>query len=104
MGHDATERILGENPSVGLEATQLSDFHIVKRVDGRWEVAFSRGKHKRIYERLIDASAGAVEAAESDPGPWQIRVERRASGHCADSMPTSSSRCGVSVVSSDLGA
>jgi len=92
VGHDAFGGVREETPSLTHDDTKLNDFHIVGRVDGRWEVAFSGGKHKRIYERLIDAAAGAVEFGESNPGPWQIRIERSALGHRADSMPTSSSR------------
>jgi hypothetical protein len=51
-------------------------FDIAKRTDGRWEVGYSAGKHKRIYESLIDATAGAMEMAATDSSPYSIRIRR----------------------------
>lgn len=51
-------------------------FHITQRSDERWQVEYSRGKHKRIFDRLIDATAGAINIAAADEVPFHILVER----------------------------
>ncbi len=76
MGHYAFRRFRdGAAPSIN-EEEEASLFLIGHRADGRWEVEYSRGKHKRIYDRLIDASAGAVDEATRESGPCRIRVQR----------------------------
>ena len=82
MGRYICERFRGKIVSVAREEREASYFHIVQRLDGRWEVEYSNGKHKRIYDRLIDASASAVDGATRESGPCQIRVQRDGSCSC----------------------
>jgi len=58
------------------ECATECDFHIARRIDGKWEVECSKGPHKRIYESLIDAAAGAMEMASKGFGSYSIRIGR----------------------------
>jgi hypothetical protein len=71
--HNKDPRELG-TPGYNREGT--SDFRISRQTDGSWEVEYSLGKHRRIYQSLIDATEGALAAAASDDGPYSIRITR----------------------------
>ena len=73
MGHYASRSLPGETSIL------TSYFLIARRTDGRWEVEYSKGKHRRIYDRLIDATAGAVEGVTKESGACRIRVQRDSS-------------------------
>jgi hypothetical protein len=66
----------GEATAPGCCLSERSDYRIVQRVDGSWEVEYSKGEHKRIYDSLIDAAAEALTAAAMNPCPCSIRVIR----------------------------
>ncbi len=78
----ASAKFPGEVDSQGAVKRETSYFHIAQRTDGRWEVEYSKGKHKRIYDRLIDATAGAVEGVTKESGPCRIRVQRHSPVGC----------------------
>ena len=79
MGHYASRSFHGETSTLTHAEGDTSYFLIARRTDGRWEVEYSKGKHKRIYDRLIDATAGAVEGVTKESGACRIRVQRDSS-------------------------
>jgi len=76
MNSDAAREDLGEILAPPSDDKATRDFHIARRTDGRWEVECSKARHKRIYDSLIDAAAGAMEMAAADSGPYSIRIGR----------------------------
>jgi len=76
MDEEVCEKDRREISAFPLDDQRAREFCIARRADGRWEVEYSKGKHKRIYDSLIDATAGAMDMAAAGSGPYSIRIAR----------------------------
>ena len=76
MGNDVHNEEPNEANALAYSRDGTSDFWISRQTDGCWEMEHSLGNHKRIYQSLIDATEGALDAAATNPGPYSIRITR----------------------------